>query len=104
MGERDFHPLSANFLLSRWLPSHWHNYAEGKRNAGQVAERADWRVARTICVADDENVALRYGRQDANSPYRYYWRMMGKKMRFSNRQIVFKTDPGQTTPTVLLVE
>ena len=95
MGERDFHPLSANFLLSHWLPSHWQNYAEGKRNAGQVADPADWRVARTIFVADDDRVATRYGRKDANSPYRYYWRMLGKKMRFSNRQIVFKTRPEQ---------
>jgi hypothetical protein len=31
MGERDFHPLSANFLLSKWLPSHWTNYVEGKK-------------------------------------------------------------------------
>jgi len=26
MGERDFHPMSANFLLPHWLPSHWTNY------------------------------------------------------------------------------
>ena len=95
MGERDFHPLSANFLLAQWLPSHWTNYAAGKRNVGQPAQRDDWRVARTVFVADDEKTALRYGRQDANSPYRYYWRMMGKKMRFSGRQIVFKTDASQ---------
>lgn len=25
MGERDFHPLSANFLLPHWVPSHWAN-------------------------------------------------------------------------------
>jgi alkanesulfonate monooxygenase SsuD/methylene tetrahydromethanopterin reductase-like flavin-dependent oxidoreductase (luciferase family) len=29
MGQRDFHPLSANFLLSSWLKSHWQNYVEG---------------------------------------------------------------------------
>ena len=96
MGERDFHPLSANFLLPQWLPSHWQNYAIGKRNAGKTADPAEWRVARTIFVADDDKVALRYGRQDANSPYRYYWRMLGRKMRFSNRQIVFKTHPAQS--------
>jgi alkanesulfonate monooxygenase SsuD/methylene tetrahydromethanopterin reductase-like flavin-dependent oxidoreductase (luciferase family) len=95
MGERDFHPLSANFLLSRWLPSHWENYAAGKRRAGREADRADWRIARTIFVADDDKVALRYGKQDSNSPYRYYWRMLGKKMRLSNRQVVFKTHPEQ---------
>ncbi len=95
MGERDFHPLSANFLLSQHLPSHWANYAEGKRKAGRAPDPADWRIARTIFVADDERTAQRYGCEDANSPYRYYWRMMGKKMRFSGRQIVFKTHPAQ---------
>src|SRR6266850_7722060 len=30
MGQRDFHPLSANFLLPHWLNSHWTNYAQGK--------------------------------------------------------------------------
>src|SRR5919108_760215 len=33
MGERDFHPLSANFLLPHWLKTHWENYAEGKTKA-----------------------------------------------------------------------
>src|SRR5262245_14935448 len=95
MGERDFHPLSANFLLPQWLPSHWSNYAAGKRNVGRQPDPVEWRIARTLFVADDEKVAQRYGRQDANSPYRYYWRMLGKKMRFSNRQIAFKTRPEQ---------
>ena len=95
MGERDFHPLSANFLLSQYLPSHWTNYAEGKRRAGERADPADWRIARTIFVADDEKTAHGYGREDAASPYRYYWRMMGKKMRYSRRQIVFKTHSEQ---------
>src|SRR5258708_2755925 len=53
MGERDFHPLSANFLLPHWLPSHWANYAAGKSNAGQKADPADWRVARPIFGAAD---------------------------------------------------
>src|ERR687887_1814493 len=34
MGERDFHPMSANFLLPHWLRSHWNNYGEGKARAG----------------------------------------------------------------------
>ena len=46
MGERDFHPLSANFLLAKWAKTHWANYAEGKRNVGLVADPSDWRVAR----------------------------------------------------------
>jgi alkanesulfonate monooxygenase SsuD/methylene tetrahydromethanopterin reductase-like flavin-dependent oxidoreductase (luciferase family) len=95
MGERDFHPLSANFLLSKWLASHWQNYCEGKRRAGQTANPDDWRIARTIFVADDDKVARRYGRDDANSPYRYYWRMLLYKNLKAGRQIVFKVDPSQ---------
>ncbi len=95
MGERDFHPLSANFLLSKWLPTHWTNYSEGKRRAGQAPDPADWRVARTIFVADDDKVALRYGRKDPNSPYRYYWTTLLKKMMFSKRQAIFKTHEAQ---------
>jgi alkanesulfonate monooxygenase SsuD/methylene tetrahydromethanopterin reductase-like flavin-dependent oxidoreductase (luciferase family) len=102
MGERDFHPLSANFLLSKWLASHWQNYATGKRNVGRTPDPADWRIARTIFVADDDKVARRYGRDDANSPYRYYWRMMLYKNIKAGRQIIFKSDPSQ--PDSILTE
>src|SRR6185503_7870532 len=100
MGERDFHPLSANFLLARWLPSHWENYAAGKRKAGRTPSPEDWRIARTLFVADDESTARRYGKEDPGSPYRHYWRMLGKKMRYSNRQAVFKADPAQDDATL----
>jgi len=95
MGERDFHPLSANFLLSQYLPSHWSNYVEGKQRAGQVADPADWRIARTIFVADDEKTARRYALQDSASPYRYYWDLLLRKMLISKRQAIFKTHPQQ---------
>ena len=90
MGERDFHPLSANFLLPHWLPSHWTNYAEGKSRAGKAADRADWRVARTIFVADDDKVAERYGAADAASPYRFYYRNLATKLTKGKRHVVFK--------------
>jgi alkanesulfonate monooxygenase SsuD/methylene tetrahydromethanopterin reductase-like flavin-dependent oxidoreductase (luciferase family) len=95
MGERDFHPLSANFLLSKYLKSHWQNYAQGKRNAGQVADPADWRIARTIFVADDEATARRYALEDPSSPYRYYWTLLLKKMMLSKRHSIFKESESQ---------
>lgn len=95
MGERDFHPLSANFLLSQYLPSHWSNYAEGKQRAGKTADPADWRIARTIFVADDEKTARRYALQDSASPYRYYWDLLLRKMLISKRQAIFKTHAQQ---------
>ena len=90
MGERDFHPMSANFLLPHWLPSHWKNYAEGKARAGKKADPADWRIARTIFVADDDKVAEAYGRRDANSPYRYYWDKLRANMMRAKRHVIFK--------------
>lgn len=90
MGQRDFHPMSANFLLPHWLPSHWANYAEGKASVGQVAKGDDWRVARTIFVTDDDSKVQSYGRADENSPYRYYYKQMLTKMRMSNRHVIFK--------------
>jgi alkanesulfonate monooxygenase SsuD/methylene tetrahydromethanopterin reductase-like flavin-dependent oxidoreductase (luciferase family) len=95
MGKRDFHPLSANFLLAQHLKSHWTNYAKGKAEAGQKADVADWRVARTIFVADDDKVAKRYGRDDDNSPYRFYFGQMRAKMKRGNRLYVFKSHKEQ---------
>ena len=90
MGKRNFHPMSANFLMSHWLNSHWANYQEGKASVQQQANPADWRVARTIFVSDDASTAKRYGREDANSPYRYYYRQMLTKMMMSKRHVIFK--------------
>ena len=95
MGKRDFHPLSANFLLANHLKSHWTNYAKGRAEAGAKADIADWRVARTIFVADDEKTALRYGREDAKSPYRFYFDQMLAKMKRGNRLYVFKSHKEQ---------
>ena len=62
---------------------------------GQKADPADWRIARTIFVADDDKVARRYGRDDLNSPYRYYWKMLTYKMFAGKRQVIFKNDPSE---------
>lgn len=90
MGERDFHPLSANFLLPKWVKTHWGNYAEGKKNVGINANPSEWRIARSIFIADDDGVAAAYGRNDAQSPYRFYFHQLLTKLRKSNRHEVFK--------------
>ena len=102
MGQRDFHPMSANFLLSHWLPSHWSHYQEGKAKVGAVAQSAEWRVARTIFVSDDSKTAKTYGGSDANSPYRYYYRQMLTKMKMSNRHVIFKKHEGEDDSLVTL--
>ena len=90
MGQRNFHPMSANFLLAKWAKTHWVNYAEGKRNVGQVADPADWRVARSIFVADDDATAHAYAIASANSPYRFYYEQLYAKVKKRGGQAVFK--------------
>jgi alkanesulfonate monooxygenase SsuD/methylene tetrahydromethanopterin reductase-like flavin-dependent oxidoreductase (luciferase family) len=102
MGRRDFHPLSANFLLSKWLKSHWQNYTEGKSQVGSKPEVKDWRVARTIFVADDEPTAAAYARFDKNSPYLHYYRQIFKKLIRSKRLFVMKLEKDQPDDQVTL--
>ena len=102
MGKRDFHPMSANFLMNHWLPSHWTNYAEGKASVGIKANPADWRVARTVFVGDTSAIAKSYGGDDANSPYRYYYKQMLTKMKISNRHVIFKTHKDQPDDEISL--
>jgi alkanesulfonate monooxygenase SsuD/methylene tetrahydromethanopterin reductase-like flavin-dependent oxidoreductase (luciferase family) len=91
MGQKDFHPLSGNFLLPQWVATHWPNYRAGKEAVGAVASTEDWRVARTVFVADDASVAAAYGRDDENSPYRFYYGQMLRKMRKLGRLELFKS-------------
>jgi alkanesulfonate monooxygenase SsuD/methylene tetrahydromethanopterin reductase-like flavin-dependent oxidoreductase (luciferase family) len=102
MGERDFHPLSANFLLPQWLPSHWANYAAGKRKAGEEPRASDWRIARTLFVADDERTARRYAREDPASPYRFYWEKLRGNMMRAKRHVIFKRHEAEDDGAVTL--
>ncbi len=102
MGERDFHPLSANFLLPKWVGSHWAGYAEGHAKAGRTADPATWRIARSIFVADDDKVAEDYGRADADSPYRFYFSQLLTKLKKLGRAAVFKTHKDQPDDEVTL--
>ncbi len=69
MGERDFHPLSANFLLSKWLKTHWQNYVEGKAQVGPAGRSRRTGGSRApIFVADDDKIAAAYGRDRREQP------------------------------------
>jgi len=51
-GERGYIPMSINFAPTRVLATHWESVAAGAAKAGRTADRADWRIARDIFVAD----------------------------------------------------
>jgi alkanesulfonate monooxygenase SsuD/methylene tetrahydromethanopterin reductase-like flavin-dependent oxidoreductase (luciferase family) len=84
------------------VATHWPNYVEGKESVGATANPSDWRVARTIFVADDEKTAETYAKTDANSPYRFYYSQMYKKMKKIGRLELFKTHRDQPDDEISL--
>ena len=93
MGKRGFMPISANFLQPNWVATHWANYAEGCAEGGRPADPADWRIARSIFVCDDENTARAYGGAAPDSPYRFYYSQLLAKLTRTGRHGAFKIDP-----------
>jgi alkanesulfonate monooxygenase SsuD/methylene tetrahydromethanopterin reductase-like flavin-dependent oxidoreductase (luciferase family) len=102
MGSKDFHPLSANFLLPQWVATHWPNYVQGKESVGEQPLTDDWRVARTVFVSDDAATAECYGRDDKDSPYRFYYSKMLAKMQKLGRLGLFKTSQDQPDEEITL--
>jgi alkanesulfonate monooxygenase SsuD/methylene tetrahydromethanopterin reductase-like flavin-dependent oxidoreductase (luciferase family) len=87
---RGWDPISANFLMPQWVKSHWPKYAEGCERGGRPADPANWRVAKSIFVADDDKTAQAYA-TDPDSPYRYYYRSLFTKLKKNGRIELFKT-------------
>ncbi len=86
---RGWDPISANFLMPVWVRSHWPKYAEGCARAGRPAEPKNWRVAKSVFVADDDKTAREYATA-ANSPYRFYYDQLSKKLVKNGRAELFK--------------
>jgi alkanesulfonate monooxygenase SsuD/methylene tetrahydromethanopterin reductase-like flavin-dependent oxidoreductase (luciferase family) len=87
---RGWDPISANFLMPVWVKSHWPKYVEGCRRAGRPADPANWRVAKSIFVAEDDKTARDYATA-ANSPYRQYYASLSSKLIKNGRAELFKT-------------
>jgi alkanesulfonate monooxygenase SsuD/methylene tetrahydromethanopterin reductase-like flavin-dependent oxidoreductase (luciferase family) len=87
---RGWDPISANFLMPAWVKSHWPKYAEGCARAGRTADPANWRVAKSIFVADDDKTAEEYATAP-ESPYRYYYSQLATKLIRNGRMELFKT-------------
>lgn len=93
MAKRGWQPISANFLMPEWVKSHWPKYVEGRAAVGATASPAEWRVAKSIFVADDAATAQRYG-LGAEGPYHFYFKQLVRKLvGAGGRGNLFKTDP-----------
>ena len=86
---RGWDPISANFLMPAWVRSHWPKYVEGCERAGRPADPANWRVAKSVFVAEDDATARDYA-TGADSPYTYYYRSLLTKLARNGRVELFK--------------
>ncbi|MDQ4061741.1 MAG: LLM class flavin-dependent oxidoreductase [Pseudomonadota bacterium] len=98
---RGWEPISANFLMPVWVKSHWPKYVEGCQRAGRPAQPENWRVAKSIFVADDENTARDYA-TSAQSPYRNYYGSLYTKLKKGGRIELFKTSRDMPDEAVTL--
>jgi alkanesulfonate monooxygenase SsuD/methylene tetrahydromethanopterin reductase-like flavin-dependent oxidoreductase (luciferase family) len=87
---RGWDTISANFLLPQWVKTHWPKYVEGCERAGRKADPANWRVAKSIFVADNDETARAYATH-SNSPYRYYYSQLVTKLKRGGRTELFKS-------------
>jgi alkanesulfonate monooxygenase SsuD/methylene tetrahydromethanopterin reductase-like flavin-dependent oxidoreductase (luciferase family) len=99
--ERGWLPISANFLQPAWVASHWPMYKQGRENVKQTARPEDWRVARSIFVADDEKTAQEYAKGE-QSPYRFYYKQLMTKLIANGRPELFKHDRAMPDSAVTL--
>ncbi len=98
--KRGWQPISANFLLPEWVASHWPRYAEGRQAVGATPLAAEWRVAKSIFVADDDAVARRYG-VGPEGPYQFYFSQLVRKLvGLAGRSNLFKLDASEPDSSI----
>jgi alkanesulfonate monooxygenase SsuD/methylene tetrahydromethanopterin reductase-like flavin-dependent oxidoreductase (luciferase family) len=98
--KRGWHPISANFLLPEWVASHWPKYEEGCLSINKKPDGKDWRVAKSIFVADDDKTAREYG-HGAKGPYHFYFKQLIRKLvGAGGRGNLFKLDQNEPDASI----
>ncbi|CAM5205236.1 Limonene 1,2-monooxygenase [Castellaniella defragrans] len=103
MAKRGWLPISANFLLPKWVATHWPRYVEGCEAVGKTPDSSAWRVAKSVFVADDHRTAQEYGHGEAG-PYAFYYKQLVHKMVRAGRGDLFKSDPKQSDDSITLAQ
>ncbi|WP_405404393.1 LLM class flavin-dependent oxidoreductase [Paracoccus sp. Ld10] len=98
---RGWDPISANFLMPKWVASHRQCYIDGCVQGGRTADLANWRVAKSIFVSEDPAQAREYV-MGPNSPYLYYYRQLLTKLVKNGRANLFKEDQSMPDEAVTL--
>ncbi|MBM3265064.1 MAG: LLM class flavin-dependent oxidoreductase [candidate division Zixibacteria bacterium] len=89
-GRRGWAPMSSNLITGNVVANQWHTYEQGALEVGRTPNRADWRVCRSVFVADTKQEAERRVRTNSMAKnYNYIGRLFDKGL---GRKF-FKRDP-----------
>jgi alkanesulfonate monooxygenase SsuD/methylene tetrahydromethanopterin reductase-like flavin-dependent oxidoreductase (luciferase family) len=92
-GRRGFQPFGHCLIAGNVLADTWNTYEAAAREAGRTPSRADWKVARSIFVADSTPEARRLARGNSlGRNYEYIGRLFDKGLG----RKVYKRDPAMS--------
>lgn len=78
-GERGFQPFSHCLVAGNVVADQWRMYEEGARVAGQSVDRTDWKICRSIFLADTTAEAVKRARSNSlGANYEYIGRLFDK--------------------------
>jgi alkanesulfonate monooxygenase SsuD/methylene tetrahydromethanopterin reductase-like flavin-dependent oxidoreductase (luciferase family) len=89
-GERGWIPMSINLVPVPTLRSHWDAVAGGAARTGRTPERAEWRIARDIYVAETTAEARRQARAGAQA--QVFERYFLPLLTYAKQLFLFKSD------------
>ncbi|MGE3267808.1 MAG: LLM class flavin-dependent oxidoreductase [Chloroflexota bacterium] len=100
-GARGWIPMSINLVPPRVLATHWDQIEAGAQSAGRTADRAIWRIARDIHVAETTEQARKEALEGAiGRDFREYFLRNARKT--PGRMSMYKQDPDMTDDDVTL--
>ena len=98
---RGWSMMSANFVSSYILGTHWQKYLEGCDAIGVKADPTKWRVARNILVARTDEEAREFV-ADARCSQRFFFDYLWQALRLANYTVILKADPNMPDENVTL--
>jgi alkanesulfonate monooxygenase SsuD/methylene tetrahydromethanopterin reductase-like flavin-dependent oxidoreductase (luciferase family) len=92
-GQRGFQPFGHCLIAGNVLANTWKTYEAAAREAGQQPRRSDWKVARSIFLADTTREAVQRARTNSlGRNYEYIGRLFDKGLG----RKVYKRDPAMS--------
>tara|TARA_B100001250_G_scaffold398616_1_gene407078 strand:- start:768 stop:1838 length:1071 start_codon:yes stop_codon:yes gene_type:complete len=98
---RGWKPISADIIMPNWVKTHWEKYVEGCSRGNFKITANDWRVAKTVFVAEDLKTAKEYA-LGPDSPYVFYFKQLFKKFVALGKLDLFKTSINQPDHEITL--